>query len=161
MARARQGDLATLARAQASGHLDCYSEVLDALIEEAAENDEKLRAIAAHIAASDQLRASTGLAEALISVCERAPGRSAIAEMLRTAALTDDATVFQKAVEAALAHWRQGRAQMTAEKLHLLIESQYWTLAPEARRSGAGFILKRSLIRARRELAAAARRAAT
>jgi hypothetical protein len=78
--------------------------------------------------------------------------------MLRVAALADDAAIYERAVEEAIEFWQRGQiAELTAENLLALVESQYWVLAPEARRSGAGFALRQSLERCRRQLAQAAR----
>jgi hypothetical protein len=80
--------------------------------------------------------------------------------MLHIAALSDDAAIYQQAVETVLQVWRNGRLpEISSEELYALIENQYWMLASEAKRSGAGFVLKRRLVSVRRELAAAARRA--
>jgi hypothetical protein len=50
--------------------------------------------------------------------------------------------------------WRRGQlAQFSADELAELLVSQYWVIAPEARRGGVGFALKRKLSGVRRELA--------
>ena len=44
---------------------------------------------------------------------------------------------------------------MSAEELRSLFEGEYWLLSSEAKRSGAGFLLKQRLAHVRRELSAA------
>jgi len=70
------------------------------------------------------------------------------------AALSDDAMVYQQAVELVIAHWQKGKlGEFGPEELIELFDSQFWILAPEARHGGAGFALKRRLAAVRRELA--------
>jgi hypothetical protein len=72
---------------------------------------------------------------------------------LHVAALADDAAVYQRAADTVLDYWSQGRVvNLSRETLRDLIESQFWVLATEARRSGAGFVLKCRLAGIRREL---------
>ncbi len=160
LARAAEGDQAALAEAHAIGDAAFYREVLDALTEQAAENDENLRKLTSHIAQNAELRASAKLAMALIEAWQRSPDKRVLAEMMHIAALADDAAIYQQAVETALRVWRDGRLpQVQTGELYALIENQYWMLGSEAKRSGASFVLKRMLVSVRRELAAAARRA--
>jgi len=159
-ARAAEGDHATLAEAHALGDAAFYREVLDKLAAQAAQNDENLSSLVSHISQNNELRASPKLAVALLEAWQRSPDKRTLAEMLHIAALADDAAIYQQAAEAALQVWRDGRLpQVQVGELYALIENQYWMLASEAKRSGAGFILKRMLVSVRRELAAAARRA--
>ena len=159
MARAAAGDQTSLTEAHASGDKVLYGEVLDTLVEQASENDESLRALASHIAQQGELRANVKLASALIEIWQRSPNKRLLIEMLHVAALADNGVIYQRATEAALQVWRDGRVpQVTAQELYALIENQYWMLASEVKRSGAGFVLKRMLVSVRRELAAAAQR---
>jgi hypothetical protein len=41
---------------------------------------------------------------------------------------------------------------ISADELRQLIEGEFWLLAPEVRNSGAGFLLKRTLARLRKQL---------
>ena len=53
----------------------------------------------------------------------------------------------------------RGRLEgLGAEDLRALFEAEYWLLSSEAKRSGAGFVLKQKLADVRRRLAAGARR---
>jgi hypothetical protein len=160
ISRAAQGDQTALNEAQAVGDTGLYQKVLDTLVARASGNDENLRALASHIIQRSELRASARLAAALIEAWQCLPNKRALAEMLHIAALSDDAAIYQQAVETVLQVWRNGRLpEISSEELYALIENQYWMLASEAKRSGAGFVLKRRLVSVRRELAAAARRA--
>jgi len=108
------------------------------------------------------VRANATLAETVLARWQKAPERYAIGELLHIAALSDDAAVYQKVVEATLQMWRAGRlAWGLPHNLRALIESEYWILVPEARQSGAGFVLKRMLVTVRRELATAAQQASS
>jgi hypothetical protein len=73
--------------------------------------------------------------------------------MLHAASLSDDAAVYQKAVETALRAWREQELNdLSAQDLQALFTSEFWVLSSGTRSSGAGFILKRALASARREL---------
>ena len=152
--RARAGDVATLSEAHTLEDAEVYCEVLDALIESAADNHETFRALVSHISTSNELRGSKRLAEHLMALWEAAPDRRSTVEMMHIAALSDDAVVYQRAVELIIAHWEKGELEeFSPDELIELFESQFWILAPEARLGGAGFSLKRKLADVRRELA--------
>lgn len=163
LARAEAGDQSVLADAHASKGLALHREVLNVLALRARDDDDEvLQALVSHVAQNNQLRASRALAEALLVRWLKAPERYALGELLHMAALSDDATVYQKAVEAVLQAWRAGRLTWASpHNLRALIESEYWILAPEARQAGAGFILKRMLVAVRRELVTAAQQASS
>ena len=81
--------------------------------------------------------------------------RRTTAAMLHVAALAGDAKFYQQAIETALLYWREQKlSDMTAEELTQLIESEFWLIPPDARNSGAGFLLKQKLAHVRRELTA-------
>ena len=151
--RARAGDLTTLSET----HPPLYSEVLDALTDSAFDNHERFRTLVSHISQSNKLRGNKQLAEHLMAVwetAEAAPDRRSTIEMMHIAALSDDAVVYQHAVELVIAHWQKGKLiEFSSRELIELFDSQFWILAPEARRGGAGFALKRKLAGVRRELA--------
>jgi len=153
LARAAQGDKDTLREAHAAANASLYGEVLDALLGQAGSSTENLCALASYIARSEDLRSNTKLAESLIEAWKTSPGEIPLAEVLHIAALSDDAAAYRKACETALQFWRTNSLPYTSAKtLYALIESQYWVLAPQARSSGAGFVLKQTLAEARREL---------
>jgi len=159
-ARAEAGDLGALGEAHATGDKVLYSFVLDGLVARALGSQEALRALAAHIARGKDLRSSPALAEMLLAEWRREPTRAAAAELLRVSALSGDAATFGLAVSEVLQSWEGGRlASVSAEELRSLFEGEYWLLSSEAKRSGAGFVLKQKLADARRRLAPRARRA--
>ena len=164
-ARAEAGERESLLKAHASGVEGLYEEVLSALVARAASSEEELSGLVSFVTRHEQLRGGVPLAEAVLGAWERAPDRASTARALRVAALSDDAQLFGRAVESALRLRREGKlADVRPEDLAALFESEFWLLSSEARSSGAGFVLKRTLADARRELLApprphAARRA--
>jgi hypothetical protein len=156
--RAERGDLSALAEASASGDAALYRFVLDGLVGRCSGAPERVRELAAHIAGGRSLRASPELAEMLLGVWRREPTPSSTAELLRVSALSDDAGTFGRAVSEVLQLWEGGRLLgLGAEDLRSLFEAEYWLLSSEAKRSGAGFVLKQKLTDVRRRLAAGAR----
>jgi len=153
--RARSGDTNVLSDARATGDSGLYKEALDALIDKASENQEALSALINQIVISDELRASTKLAEIVFSSWKAQPGQRSTIRMLHIAALSDDADMYQKAVEEVLRFHQDGKLTIASEALVALIESEFWVLASEARLGGAGFRLKRTLADVRRKLATA------
>jgi predicted nucleic acid-binding protein len=92
-------------------------------------------------------------AEALIESFATSPDRNSTLKMLHTAALSDDAATYHNAVEAALRAWREQKLkELSAPDLQALFTSEFWVLSSSTRSSGAGFVLKRALASARREL---------
>jgi hypothetical protein len=158
-ARAERGDFEALKDASAGGGVELYRRILDTLVERCAKSPEELRSLAAFIAGSDDLRASPALAERLLEVWKQSPARPATAELLRVAALSDDAATFGLAVSTVLRTWEGGRlGDTSADDLRSLFEGEYWLLSSEAKRSGAGFLLKQRLADVRRRLSARAPR---
>lgn len=158
-ARAERGELEVLTDAHANGNDALYRTTLDVLVERCAKSPEDLRALAALLAGSDDLRSSPALAEHLLEVWKQSPARSSTAELLRVAALSDDAATFGLAVATVLRAWEGGRlGDTSAEELRSLFEGEYWLLSSEAKRSGAGFLLKQRLADARRRLSSRAPR---
>jgi hypothetical protein len=77
---------------------------------------------------------------------------------LHLTALADDADLYRSTVEMALDLWRQGLLpNVTSAELRALFDGEFWVLSAKSRNSGAGFILKRTLANARRELETAVR----
>jgi hypothetical protein len=156
--RAERGDLSALAEARAAGGGALYRFVLDGLVGRASGDAGLVRELVAHIAGGRDLRASPELAEMLLGEWRQGPTPSSTAELLRVSALSDDAGTFGRAVTEVLEAWEGGRLEgLGAEQLRTLFESEYWLLSSEAKRSGAGFVLKQKLADARRRLPARAR----
>ena len=84
--------------------------------------------------------------------CE-SPDKKSTATMLHLAANADDADTYREAVELALNAWQRGSiSNLSAVELQTLLHSEYWLLSSRTRSSGAGFVLKRTLLQAKREL---------
>ncbi len=156
VARAHAGDKEALREAHATRNQALYDEVLNALTE-SVDSDKSLLALISYIARSgEHLRINRRLAERLIESWKSAPDRNSTAKALHVAALANEAGVYQAAIETIYQFWRDRRLKgISADELRQLIESEFWVLAPEARNSGAGFVLKRKLAHIRRQLVAA------
>jgi hypothetical protein len=116
----------------------------------AAEEEQAERHERAH---DDELEARKALAEEFIDAWQVSPDRVSTAKMLHLAALADDADTFRTAVETALNVWKRGSVpDLSAAELQTLFNSEFWILSSAARSSGAGFVLKRTLSRAKRDL---------
>ena len=156
--RAERGDLSALAEARAAGDAALYRFVLDGLVGRAAGDNVRVRELAAHVAGGRDLRASPELAEMLLGLWRAEPTPVSTAELLRVSALSDDAGTFGRAVGEVLQLWEGGGLDgLGAEDLRSLCEAEYWLLSSEAKRSGAGFVLKQTLNDVRRRLSAGAR----
>jgi hypothetical protein len=157
--RAERGDLSVLAEARDSFDAALYRFVLDGLVGRAFGDPERVRELAAHISGGRNLRASTELAEMLLGVWREGPTPASTAELLRVSALSDDAGTYGRAVTEVLEVWEAGVLdKLSAEDLRSLFEAEYWLLSSEAKRSGAGFVLKQKLADVRCRLAAGGRR---
>lgn len=153
---ARDGELNVLAEAHAAHDPQLYDDVLNALSEWGSERQENLAALVSHISKSDQLRASKQLARRFIESWQTAPDRRSTTALLHIAALSDDAETYEQAVEEVIRLWQSGKLSgFRPDELVDLFISQYWLIAPEARRGGVGFALQRRLLSVRRELATA------
>jgi cell division protein FtsI/penicillin-binding protein 2 len=152
--RARGGDKSVLQEAHNNEEADFYGVLLDVLVA-GADSDPKLLSLVSFVS-RNELRANKKLAERMIDSYKSAPDRNSTAKALHVAALSDDATVYQSAVETALELWHDGRLSGIApSELRSILEGEFWILSSPTRSSGAGFLLKRALAGARRELEAA------
>ena len=152
--RARAGDVQALIETRSLADATLYNDVLDALIEPAGDSREKLGTLVSFISANPELRANKRLAELVMNTWEARPDRRSTVEMMHIAALSDDPATYQGAVELVVSLWQKGKLiEFRSEDLIELFESQFWMLAPEARRGGAAFALKQKLADVRRELA--------
>jgi hypothetical protein len=154
--RAKSFDLQTLEESHSEAKL--YQEILNELIKQSLDSQENVQRLVGYLSKSKELRSNTQLAEMMIKVWQDSPNNKSTAQMLHIVALSDDASLLQQATEMIFDSWKKGLLPNLAAKDFLaLAESEYWVLAPEARRSGAGFILKNSLAALRRKLAATGR----
>ena len=153
--RAARGETAALTDAHATGDRKVYDEVLNALID-ARLRQGNLNDLVNHIASNSELRGGVRLAHQVIQSWKLAPDRRSTIEMVHIAALSDDADTYGKAIEAALEAWQNKKLSgFKPEELIMLVESQYWELASEARSGGAGYALKRQIADVRRNVATA------
>ena len=84
---------------------------------------------------------------------QRSPNRNSTTKLLHAAALSDDAKNYERAIKLVLMSWRDGSlADLSANELQALFNSEYWVLSSRTRTSGAGFVLKETLSSANREL---------
>jgi hypothetical protein len=153
--QAAEGDLTTLAEAHRAQDPAFYSGVLDALLDWASGSETNLRALASFVAGDTDLRGSARLAAAYATLWRGNPDRRHTAQMLHLFALSDDASAFERAVVEATDASRAGRLEGVGdEELSALIESEYWVLSSEVRRTAGGFVLKRMLAAQRGQAAA-------
>jgi hypothetical protein len=105
---------------------------------------------------NDEHRARIAAAGEFIESWKDRPDRTTTAKMLHLAAVADDAETYNNAAELALNFWQGGRLpDVSAAELQSLLTSEFWLLSSRTRSSGAGFVLKRTLSRAKRELESA------
>lgn len=152
--RVAAGEQSTLLETHQADDAELYAEALNSFIA-AADTEPKLLSLVSYIT-RHELPVSKKLAESSINSYKLAPDRSSTAKMLHVAALSNDAHVYQDAVEIALKFWRDGSLpDVSAVELGSILEGEFWILSSSTRNSGAGFLLKRALRNARRELEAA------
>ena len=152
---ARNGDRAALDEAHFNGDAELYDRVLAELVQ-VSDSDPKLLALMSHVSQND-LPVRRSLAEAVLTSWKANPDRSGTARALHFAALSDDPNIYRGAVESALKLWRAAKlADISPIELRALFDGEFWVLSSRSRSSGAGFVLKRTLDGARRELEAAA-----
>jgi hypothetical protein len=157
--RASRGDLETLQEAHATGRVKLYRLVLGLLLEHSEGDAVRLRSLAERVARGEDLRSSPALASAALEDWGREPTRARVPVTLRVAALSDDASAFERVMTTVLRVWLEGKlTDSNADELRALFDAEYWLLSSEARRSGAGFQLKQKLAQVRRTLSDKARR---
>jgi len=148
IARATNGDLHAVLEAR---DLDVYSEVLTAAVSDA-NSEARLLKLASYVSQKD-LPINRALAEAMINSWQNAPNRETTAKAIHFAALANDAQLFNDVVEMALRLFKERKlADISAMELQALLNGEYWLLSSGERNSGTGFVLKRTLSSARREL---------
>ena len=155
IARAQNDERSALDEAHQTKNAALYDRVLSELLK-LADSDAKLLSLMSYVAKSE-LPVNAELANAVVASWQKSPDRGGTSKALHFAALSDDANVFQGTVEQALQFWREGKlSDVSSIELRALFEGEFWILSSRTRSSGAGFVLKRTLDSARRELEAAA-----
>jgi len=153
--RARNDDRATLGEANKTGDADLYDRVLNEFVQ-GVTSDADLLSLMSFVS-QNELPVNSGLAKAVIASWQKLPNRSGTTKALHFAALSNNPDLFRETVEQALELWREGKlGGISAIELRALFDGEFWILSSDSRRSGAGFVLKRTLANARRELEAAA-----
>ena len=152
--RASQGDKNVLQEALQLREHELYIEVLSVLIDKA-QSVPQLHSLVSYVT-QHELPVSEKLAVSFIESSKQALNRASTAKMLHIAALSDNAETLKSAVEVAFRSWREGNLpDVSAIELQALFNGEFWVLSSRTRSSGAGFLLKRTLASARRELDAA------
>jgi hypothetical protein len=150
--RARAGDKSALIGAKETGDADLYDRILDELVQQV-DSDAALVSLMSFVA-QNELRVNVALAKKAVAAWRKSPSRQGTAKVLHLAALSDDAELYGATVEWALELWREGKlANVSTDELRALFDGEFWILSARARSSGAGFVLKRTLDGARRQLA--------
>ncbi len=154
IAKAKAGDRTALDEAHQSGNAGLYDQVLTEFLQRS-ESNAQLLSLTSYVL-QNELPVNKDLAAAGIRSWSATPDRSGTARTLHLAALTDDADTYRETVEKALGLWRERKlADISPVELRALFEGEFWVLSSRTRSSGAGFVLKRTLKGARRELEAA------
>jgi hypothetical protein len=155
VARAQNDERSALDDAHQTKDRALYDRVLTELLKLAG-SDAKLLSLMSYVA-NNELPVNRELAAAVLDSWQKSPNRSGTSKALHFAALSDDADVYQGAVQQALRFWQEGKlSDVSAIELRALFDGEFWILSSRTRSSGAGFVLKRTLDSARRELEATA-----
>jgi hypothetical protein len=153
--RINNGEKSALKDAQLENDPAFYNAALDSLTDRAT-SDPQLLSLISYVARAE-LPVTAKLARAVFECWRRAPDRSSTAKALHIIALSDDASLYNEAAEAAIEFWHNGQLpDVPPVELKALLEGEFWLLSSQTRSSGPGFLLKRTLARARRELSAPA-----
>jgi hypothetical protein len=151
ISRAQNGEREALADATQTPNAETYDRVLTTLVS-SADTDAKLTALMSYIT-RNEFSVNVALAKAVIASWQKSPDRHSTSKALHFVALSDDATLYEETVEIALELWRRGKLEnVSPVELKALFEGEFWILSARTRSSGAGFVLKRTLDKARNEL---------
>ena len=155
IARAQNDERSALEDAHQTKDVALYDRVLAELLK-LADSDAKLLSLMSYVT-KKELPVNADFATAVVASWQKSPDRSSTTKALHFAALSDDADIYRDAVEQALHFWREGKIPDVSDiELRALFDGEFWILSSRTRSSGAGFVLKRTLDSARRELEAAA-----
>jgi hypothetical protein len=148
---ASNGDKNALDKAHALDDRALYDEVLNTLAAQV-DSAAMLLSLVSYVT-RNELPINKALAQKSIDYWKGSLDRNSTAKLLHVAALSDDAQTYCQAVEVVLGAWRDGKLQeVSADELLSLFNGEFWVLSSNARSSGAGFVLKRTLSSAKREL---------
>ena len=145
------GDKKALHDAHAINDRALYTEVLSTFVAQA-NTDAQLLSLVSYVT-RNELPVNKVLAQKSIDYWKGSLDRNSTAKLLHIAALSDDADTYGHAVEVVLNSYREGKLQdVSAAELQSLFNGEFWVLSSNTRSSGAGFVLKRTLSTAKREL---------
>jgi hypothetical protein len=148
---ATKGEKPALVQAHALNDANLYEQVLNLFVSQI-DSEPKLLSLVSHVT-RNELPVTKALAQKAMEYWKHSPDKHTTAKMLHLAALSDDAETYRQAVEIALNSWRNGKLpNISAVELQSLINGEFWVLSSNTRSSGAGFVLKRTLATAKREL---------
>jgi len=148
---AHTGDKKALHDAYAINDRALYDEVLNTLVAQI-HTDAQLLSLVSYVT-RNELPVNKTLAQTTIDSWKSSLDRNTTAKLLHIAALSDDAATYGEAVEVVLNSWREGKLpDVSALELQSLFNGEFWVLSSNTRSSGAGFVLKRTLSTAKREL---------
>ena len=148
---ANTGDKKALHDAYAINDRALYNEVLNTLVTQI-HTEAQLLSLVSYVT-RNELPVNKTLAQKTIDCWQDSLDRNSTAKLLHIAALSDDAGTYGHAVEVVLNSWRAGKlADVSAFELLSLFNGEFWVLSSNTRSSGAGFVLKRTLSTAKREL---------
>jgi len=148
---AKTGDKKALHDAHAINDRALYDEVLNTLVTHS-NTEAQLLSLISHVT-RNELPVNKTLAQKTIDHWKHSLDRNSTAKLLHVAALSDDANTYGQAVEVVLNSWREGKLpDVSAVELQSLFNGEFWVLSSNTRSSGAGFVLKRTLSTAKREL---------
>ena len=144
--RAEESDFNSLLEAKVFGDSRLYDEVFQILMRNDAD---KL----ADFVKSNGLTANADLVELSAKKLSENPTLDNLLKLVHLSALTNSAEIFLQVLETTNELYKQKRLnKISGEKLIEILESHYWSLASEARVSGAGYLLKEKLTSMRREI---------
>jgi len=148
---AHTGDNKALHDAYAINDRALYDEVLNTLVAQIYTDAQQLSLVS--YVTRNELPVNKTLAQKTIDHWKHSLDRNSTAKLLHIAALSDDAGTYGEAVAVVLSSWREGKLQdVSAIELQSLFNGEFWVLSSNVRSSGAGFVLKRTLSTAKREL---------
>lgn len=150
--RAEKGERDSLFQSKEFYDREFYEQVLDALVK-TSETNEGLWSLASFIANDKTLRSNSNFARKCLEAFQDNPNKVSFISALHTAALSDDASVFQEVIETTVKLLQEEKLKNVNEKeVREIAESEFWVLSQEARNSGAGFLLKQTLENVRAKL---------
>src|SRR5215217_8219124 len=148
---AAKGEKNSLQQAHSLNDRVLYEEVLNTFVASVNSAPELLSLVS--YVNRNELPVTKALARTSLDYWKDSLDRHSTAKMLHIAALSDDADTYREAVEVVLNSWQNGKIpDLSAVELQSLFNSEFWVLSSNTRSSGAGFVLKRTLSTANREL---------